>query len=94
MALGVSAWQFVSRDEKGERPVLLALLAVGVTLGWQLTAAIGVAWLGGLIFFNAAEGQESAQRRRSLPSLTLLTGMTLLLWRPLLTVVAYGFREV
>lgn len=92
MALGLLSWRLISRDEKGERPMLLALLAVGVTLGWQLTAAIGAVWFGGLIFFKGAGSDESAPRRRSLPSLALLTGMTLLMWRPLLTLVAGAFR--
>lgn len=79
------AWKSIERDAHGSRPACLALLAIGITLGWQLTALIGALWLVALVV--------TAPSRRSLPSLAALYGVTILLWRPALAFVAKFLTE-
>ncbi len=65
--------------------MLLASLAMGVTLGWQLTAAIGVAWLAWLGASAIFKRSDDDQRRGEILSLAIITWVALLAWRPLLS---------
>lgn len=79
MTIALLAWPLLVRDASGSRPAIAALLAIGITLGWQLTAAIGVVWLLWLV---------ARRPRYGLPSLAAIAWTALLLWRPALVGVA------
>lgn len=80
LALALVTWKLVAPDARGKHSTTPALAAIGLTLGWQLTAIIGVAW--GLSLL------PGRSRSRSLSLLALVTGLTLLAWRPVLVLVA------
>jgi len=84
LVLALLAWPRLDRDARGSRPAVVALLAIGVALGWQLTAVIGALWLSDLWL---------RRPRHALPSLALIAGLTLLLWRPALACAARLFAE-
>ncbi|MDZ4783617.1 MAG: prepilin peptidase [Planctomycetia bacterium] len=83
LIIALLAWSLINRDQRGSRPMKAALLAIGVTLGWQLTAMIGVFWLTWLGLRTAFAG--SAERRGGLLPLAIVACFTLLAWRPLLS---------
>jgi hypothetical protein len=80
LVAALCAWRFLECNENGSRPAGIALLAIGLTLGWQLTAIISAVWLTTLLFTGTG--------RRSLPSLAMITATVLLAWRPVVALVA------
>ncbi len=83
LTIALFAWSLVRRDQQGSRPMIITLLAIGVTLGWQLTVAIGVVWLAWLGLCRAFA--NSVDRRGGLLPLAILALFTLLAWRPILS---------
>jgi leader peptidase (prepilin peptidase)/N-methyltransferase len=79
MVAALCAWRFLVRDENGSRPAWLALVAIGLTLGWQLTSIVAAVWLTTLVCSNT--------NRRSLASLAIIASTVLLSWRPVLAIV-------
>jgi leader peptidase (prepilin peptidase)/N-methyltransferase len=83
LAIALLAWPLVGRDEQGSRPVMVAQLAMGVTLGWQLTVCVGVVWLTWLGL--CAAFTDSTRRRGGLSALAIVAWLVLLAWRPVLS---------
>lgn len=75
------SWRLSVSDRWERRPMMMAMLAIGVTLGWQLTALVGAIWIAWLI----ARRVTGAQQRGGVPSLAAIGGLTMLAWRPALT---------
>ena len=86
LVFALVAWPLVGPNQRGSRPAMLALLAVGVALGWQLTAVLGATWLAWLI--ARAVGTDHA-RNGGLFALMVISWVVLLLWRPALALLLW-----